>query len=685
MANLSNINNKFIVASDGKVGIGTTVLNAISGTNPTLTLGGTGISGGLILQKAGTDTARLYENAGNMVHQGMTGIGHHFYVNAATQAMVIDTSGNVGIGIPTPSKLLHLYGADATVQIQGLGTSSDAGVNFFPRDGSNVAHLQSIKGVGSSLTFLTGGNSGNSYVPTERMRIDSSGNLLLGNGVGNPYLSFLSAGGNGGNERARIFGYADGGTYGGGLEIQTRDSLNIFQNRINIDSSGNVGIGTTSPLSPLSIQANSGGSALRFIGRSDGISGIDFFNSAQTVANYFQSNGTWIRSRADGGFHFSKGSTPITTDVDGFTIEGMNVGIGTTSPSQKLDVVGIIKSSGVSNSLMFSDRNTASNTWEWYSSGNNAGLYKNHNVAGTVMTIDSSGNVGIGTDSPDAKVDILGLDLNIGADNGAPTTRTNSTVKVGVITSPHYTTAEENFTGMLLVGNSNVNEVAIGGGTSTYNSASLLTFFTSADSTTVLGTERMRITSGGYVQAGNVTNDTFHEFAQKTTNAQWTMVVRNTTALPYGLLLKYDTSPNNADQHPLYFSDATTARFYMTSNGAVYNNGTYGTISDRKLKENIIDATPKLDDINKLKVRNFNFKDNTEEKHIGFIAQEFEEVFPKAIENTQDRDEDNNLIEDSYTKTIKTSILIPMLVKSIQELKADNDSLKARIETLENN
>ena len=66
-----------------------------------------------------------------------------------------------------------MYGADATVQIQGLGTGSDAGVNFFPRDGSNVAHLQSIKGVDSSLTFLTGGNSGNKcYIPTERMRID---------------------------------------------------------------------------------------------------------------------------------------------------------------------------------------------------------------------------------------------------------------------------------------------------------------------------------------------------------------------------------------------------------------------------------------------------------------------------------------------------------------------------------
>ena len=103
---------------------------------------------------------------------------------------------------------------------------------------------------------------------------------------------------------------------------------------------GNVGIGVTGPLSPLSIQANSGGGALRLIGRSDGISGIDFFNSTQTVSNYFQSNGTWIRLRADGGFHFSKGSTPITTDVDGFTIEGMNVGIGTTSPSAKLDIGG---------------------------------------------------------------------------------------------------------------------------------------------------------------------------------------------------------------------------------------------------------------------------------------------------------------------------------------------------------
>ena len=112
-------------------------------------------------------------------------------------------------------------------------------------------------------------------------------------------------------------------------------------------ANSNVGIGVTGPLSPLSIQANSGGGALRLIGRSDGISGIDFFNSTQTVGNYFQSNGTWIRLRADGGFHFSKGSTPITTDVDGFTIEGMNVGIGTASPDGTLHVVGKVNTNRI--------------------------------------------------------------------------------------------------------------------------------------------------------------------------------------------------------------------------------------------------------------------------------------------------------------------------------------------------
>jgi hypothetical protein len=59
----SVVSEKMRIDSDGKVGIGTATLNTISGTNATLTLGGSGISGGLILQTAGTDKGRLYESS----------------------------------------------------------------------------------------------------------------------------------------------------------------------------------------------------------------------------------------------------------------------------------------------------------------------------------------------------------------------------------------------------------------------------------------------------------------------------------------------------------------------------------------------------------------------------------------------------------------------------------------------
>jgi hypothetical protein len=84
-----------------------------------------------------------------------------------------------------------------------------------------------------------------------------------------------------------------------------------------------------------------------------------------------------------------------------------------------------------------------------------------------------------------------------------------------------------------------------------------------------------------------------------------------------------------------------------------------------------------------LKVRNFNLiADETKTKQIGFIAQEFEQIFPGLIEEAPDKDMENNDL-GTVTKTIKTSVLVPMLVKAIQELKTQNDALQSRIETLE--
>ncbi len=132
----------------------------------------------------------------------------------------------------------------------------------------------------------------------------------------------------------------------------------------------------------------------------------------------------------------------------------------------------------------------------------------------------------------------------------------------------------------------------------------------------------------------------------------------------------YDAYVGNYGSGKLWLIAGNADNAYVDTNGDLFNRtGVYGTISDITLKENIVDATPKLDDLLKLKVRNFNFIGN-DKKQLGFIAQEFEDVFPNAISI------DNGYGDNNGKKVVKTTVLIPMLVKAIQELKAEIDELK---------
>jgi len=85
----------------------------------------------------------------------------------------------------------------------------------------------------------------------------------------------------------------------------------------------------------------------------------------------------------------------------------------------------------------------------------------------------------------------------------------------------------------------------------------------------------------------------------------------------------------------------------------------------------------------KVRVRNFVMKqDPTELKQIGVVAQEVEEIFPGIIDETPDRDSDDQPT-GTVTKSVKYSVFVPMLIKGIQELRAKNDALEDRIEILE--
>jgi hypothetical protein len=135
-------------------------------------------------------------------------------------------------------------------------------------------------------------------------------------------------------------------------------------------------------------------------------------------------------------------------------------------------------------------------------------------------------------------------------------------------------------------------------------------------------------------------------------------------------------------------------RFKVLDSGNVQNtNNSYGAISDVKLKENIVDATPKLANLMQVKVRNYNMIGDTI-KQIGVVAQELEAVFPAMVDETPDyeevttTDEDGNkkterVAKGTSTKSVKYSVFVPMLIKAIQEQQAIIETLTQRITALE--
>jgi hypothetical protein len=130
----------------------------------------------------------------------------------------------------------------------------------------------------------------------------------------------------------------------------------------------------------------------------------------------------------------------------------------------------------------------------------------------------------------------------------------------------------------------------------------------------------------------------------------------------------------------------------VLNSGDVQNvNNSYGAISDIKLKENVVDTSPKLDKILQVKIRNYNLKETPEHKQIGVIAQELETVFPSLITETKDKETVTKIrivdgVKEEYTeevltgettKAVKYSVFVPILIKAMQELNDKFEEYKA--------
>jgi hypothetical protein len=138
------------------------------------------------------------------------------------------------------------------------------------------------------------------------------------------------------------------------------------------------------------------------------------------------------------------------------------------------------------------------------------------------------------------------------------------------------------------------------------------------------------------------------------------------------------TSTNDTETLGVYSTGASAYRFYVGMGGTVFATSiVISAISDQRLKENVRDLDTGLNSIMALQPRRFDWKEGKgqDKKDVaGFIAQEFETVFPECVGITKAG------ADGIEYKNINHETLIPTLVKAIQEQQALIQSLTARLD-----
>lgn len=118
-----------------------------------------------------------------------------------------------------------------------------------------------------------------------------------------------------------------------------------------------------------------------------------------------------------------------------------------------------------------------------------------------------------------------------------------------------------------------------------------------------------------------------------------------------------------------YFNEGAGAyKFNVADSGNVTNtNGSYGAISDVKMKTDIVDAGSQWADIKAIRFRKYKMKDDPSDLvQLGVIAQELEQISPGLISEHKDIDGDGVDL-GTTTKSVKTSVLFMKAVKALQE------------------
>jgi hypothetical protein len=657
-----------VLGSNGNVGIGT--------TTPSFPLSfGTALGNKIAIYDIGSGTGYGFGIQSNLLQifandvADRVGIG---YGNSTSFTETLSIKGvNVGIGLTAPTGRLHISG------------STNSMLRIESQDASDTTPLVYIEG-------NKGGSASATAVLVElRSNIDFRGRGIHMTVSGSNSRWFAGVPYQGGAYQIGYDGSSNGLPY-------YYASASLF-----INTSGNVGIGTTTPGQKLDVNGRIRivtdsteiySSANRILFRGESVDNVAqmaaygmFLPITGQAYNLYQAGSTLLGyTDAASTLDIARGSSGAVVYVrlnsnGNSYLNGGNVGIGTTSPAYKLEVTGDIK---ITSTLKFGGVSVIDNTsTDVYAnirvirsfSTLNDGMYINYNSTGTTdahirffangiterMRIDASnGNVGIGTTAPNQKLDVIGR-LKFRSD-----TSTSA--------------------GIWLTGNNGSEDVFAG-----------LQGTTSTDAFGVYSGAGWRFTilNGGNVGIGTQTPSSLLHVAN--TDARG-VIIGSTTGSIGTVQLVGGSVVSPVAGRLIFGTDNTGYQFRIAKNAAGSitdlfsiqdSTGTltvsgdlvaYGSPSDITLKTNIKPLTGSLDKVIKLQGVSFTWKEDTEiskmtgiKDDIGFIAQEVKEILPELV-----RENKNGLF------SLRDKSITALLVEAIKEQQKQIEDLQKQINYL---
>lgn len=322
---------------------------------------------------------------------------------------------------------------------------------------------------------------------------------------------------------------------------------------------------------------------------------------------------------------------------------------------------------------------TAASPGITFGSNTNTGFYRYAaNTIGVAtngvlaMVVDGLQNIGIGTGGPAYKLDVQTTNVGINA------RVRNSTSGIELAIRTDATTA-----GL---------DAGSGGMTFSINTS-----------------EKMRVDANGNLCVGTGTQTGTLTVVNPIANKDAASFVTTSTTGPnYGLIINsYASAANTVALIRGWVNNIGTQVFQVSGNGNVTNlNNSYGSISDAKLKENIVAAPPLLSRLMKVLIRNYNLIGDPDQKQLGVVAQELELVFPGMVEETPDytdvpaqrevevpamlgadgktvapattrtKHHTERAATGTVTKSVKYSVFVPMLIKGMQEQQGQIEALQ---------